>query len=228
MDLCDFGSAKLFTDRAVSDIPEGLEVIPVQRLDSARAYSRFVLRDLPAHVGTSHALVVQWDGFVVRPEAWDPAFLKFDYIGALWPQFSDGASVGNGGFSLRSKHLMEACLAIGAEAGHPEDVTICRLHRDRLERDYELVFADPSTAARFSYERTLSNGREFGFHGVFNMPAHLPADEWWQIYLGLDDASSVFYDLWMIVAATWNGSRSFRRTAKLAWDAALARLGVKR
>ena len=32
-----------------------------------------------------------------------------DYIGAPWPHFRDGHNVGNGGFSLRSRRLLEAC-----------------------------------------------------------------------------------------------------------------------
>jgi hypothetical protein len=228
LDQCEFGRALLFTDLTVTEAPDGLRVVQIPPLTSLQAYSHFVMSDLAAHIDTSHCLIVQWDGYILRPEAWDPTFLNFDYIGAVWPQFDDGAIIGNGGFSLRSKRLLEASAAISPANEQPEDVTICRTHRSQLEEEFGIRFADPLTAARFSFERTPSTGAEFGYHGVFNMPANLTGDEWWQVYLGLDDSGSVFHDLWKMIAATWNGSRSFERIVKLAWDATLARLGVNR
>ena len=53
-------------------------------------------------------LLIQWDGYVVNPEAWDPAFLGCDYLGAKWYWHDDGMRVGNGGFSLRSRRLLDA------------------------------------------------------------------------------------------------------------------------
>ena len=44
--------------------------------------------------------------------AWRPEFLDYDYIGAVWPHVLDKYNVGNGGFSLRSKALLEACRAL--------------------------------------------------------------------------------------------------------------------
>lgn len=169
---------------------------------------------------------MQWDGFVVRPEAWDPGFLDFDYIGAIWPQFDDGAVVGNGGFSLRSKRLLEACQSLDVSS-HPEDVTICRTHRVLLEQEFGIRFADPATAARFSYERSNRTGAEFGFHGAFNLPSHLPADDWWNIYLGLDEAGSVYHDLRMLAAAAWRSPHGVQRSARLILDALGARLGLR-
>jgi hypothetical protein len=228
LEQCEFGHALLFTDLAVADPPDGLEVIAIDRLASTRAYSRFLLAELPPYVATSHCLIVQWDGFILRPAAWDPGFLGFDYIGAVWPQFNDGAMVGNGGFSLRSKRLMDACRMIGATEDHPEDVAICRTHRTRIERDFAMRFADPATAARFSYERTSSSGCEFGFHGVFNLPAELGPDGWWDIYCSLDDRATIYHDLGALLRATRQGPHRLRRFARLAFDAAEARVRVRR
>ncbi len=83
-----------------------------------------MLRDLASHVETSHALCIQWDGYVLRGQAWDPAFLTYDYIGAPWPHFSDGHNVGNGGFSLRSRRLLEACRQLPFDGQTAEDVVI--------------------------------------------------------------------------------------------------------
>lgn len=228
LDVVEFGGALLFTDLPVAAPPPRLEIVQIERLESSRAYSRFVLADLPVHIKTSHALIVQWDGFIQRPDSWDPGFLSFDYTGALWPQFDDGGTVGNGGFSLRSKRLMEACRAIGAIDGHPEDVAICRTHRLQLEREFGLRFADPATAARFSYERTASSGAEFGFHGVFNMPAELDPDAWWDIYCSLDAPATAYHDLGALLRATWQGPHRLRRFARLVFDAAMARARIRR
>jgi hypothetical protein len=146
-------------------LAEWREISPI----SSRAeYSRFMLRDLAAHLATGHALCVQWDGYVLNPGRWDPAFLTYDYIGAPWPQFADGMRVGNGGFSLRSRRLVEACAAIPV-SDEPEDVAICRTHRRLLEERFGLRFAPEEVARRFAYERMSPTGEEFGFHGGLNM-----------------------------------------------------------
>jgi hypothetical protein len=227
MALCDFGAAILLTDQVDETSQDGIAIRRIAPLASAAAYSRFILSDLSMYISTSHVLVVQWDGYVVQPAAWAPEFLELDYIGAIWPQFDDDAIVGNGGFSLRSKRLLEACRTIGL-AEHPEDLAICRTHRARLEQDFGIRFADPEVARRFSYERSPRSGAEFGFHGVFNLPDHLPADAWWNIYLDLDEASSVYHDLGTLITSIWRAPQGLRRSAKLMMDAALARLGVRR
>ena len=88
-------------------IPDGIEIVDIGPLDSRAGYSEFMLKGLLPHIRTSHALVVQWDGFVVNPLAWDDAFLGCDYLGAKWFWY-DSMRVGNGGFSLRSRRLLEA------------------------------------------------------------------------------------------------------------------------
>jgi len=145
-------------------------------IGSRSEYSRFMLRNLAAHVATQHVLCVQWDGYVLDPDQWDSAFLDYDYIGAPWPHFVDGMRVGNGGFSLRSHRLVEACaeLPIGNE---PEDVAICRTHRPMLEQRFGLRFAPEEVAQRFAYERMTPTGKEFGFHGALNMVGLVPSRE---------------------------------------------------
>src|SRR5437660_6854286 len=61
-------------------VPEGIEVIGIGPLTSRDAYSQLMLRGLLPHIDTAHALVIQWDGYVVNPKAWDPAFSDCDYI----------------------------------------------------------------------------------------------------------------------------------------------------
>src|SRR5690349_6482270 len=73
-------------------------------------YNRFVVTELHNHFNTEHCLLIQWDGYVINPEAWSDEFLQYDYIGAPW----DTNIVGNGGFSLRSKRFCELTATIKA------------------------------------------------------------------------------------------------------------------
>jgi hypothetical protein len=172
---CDFGDAVLLSDAA----PAGpFRTVAIPPLRSRDDYSAFMLRGLAGHVATSHALVVQWDGYVATPAAWDPAFLDYDYIGAPWGRYTDGMDVGNGGFSLRSRRLLDALQdqRFTPAPGVPEDELIGRVWRPALEREHNIRFAPPGIAARFAYERALPGGPTFGFHGLFNLWRHLDDD----------------------------------------------------
>jgi hypothetical protein len=171
-----FGDVLLLSDCRPSGLPDEIRWRQIRPLKSRLDYSEFMLRELADHIGTSHALCVQWDGFVLRGSAWRSEFLDYDYIGAIWPHFKDGHNVGNGGFSLRSKRLLEACKELPFDGSHLEDVVICRLNRERLEAD-GIRFAPESLARRFAFERAPPDGHEFGFHGVFNLVRQLtPSD----------------------------------------------------
>jgi hypothetical protein len=193
-----FARCLLFTDATIADLPAGIELVPIARLGSSADYSAFVLTGLADHVSTPHCLIIQWDGFVIDAGQWDRGFLDFDYIGAPWPQFPHGGNVGNGGFSLRSRRLLEACRDPAFKPGHPEDVAICRTNRARLEQR-GIRFADQETAARFAFERTVNEGPTFGFHGIFNMVSALGVDRFWEIYSTLDDRRTAFADYWRLM-----------------------------
>ena len=213
----DFAEAILFTD---VDVPstESVNVVRIDRLTSAGAYSDFLLHKLVHHVRTNHCLIVQWDGFVIAPAAWDPHFLDFDFIGAPWPQFRDEFTVGNGGFSLRSRRLLQACQDPGFSAEHPEDIAICRTNRVFLERKHKVHFADQATAERFAYERTVPSAPTFGFHGVFNMIPAVGADRFWEIYSSLDDKRTAFVDYGSLMRQLGSGSRALQRRLRLSID----------
>lgn len=171
-----FGKALLLSDHQPDGLAgSGIEWRPIPRLASRGDYSRFVLSGLAGHIETGHALLVQWDGFVRDGRAWRDEFLAYDYIGAPWPQYDGVTAVGNGGFSLRSRRLLQATIALCTNE-EPEDVAICRTHRGFLEEVHGIRFASMDVARAFSYERYNSNGLEFGQHGVFNMLAELGSE----------------------------------------------------
>jgi hypothetical protein len=214
----DFAECLLFTDAAVAELDPRIRVIPVKQIHSGASYSEFLLRRMVDHISSPHCLVVQWDGFVIDPARWDLSFLDCDYIGAPWPQFADGHDVGNGGFSLRSRRLLEACRDPRFRISHPEDVAICRLNRVLLERDHDIRFADRPAAERFAFERTGPGNCTFGFHGVFNMVSVLGPDRFWEIYRTLDDKRTTLVDYRRIMCQLGNGRAAMRRRTRLTFD----------
>ena len=182
----DFGRVLLLSDRPPqAEADSAIEWRAIERLDSRSDYSRFMLRELADHIPTSHALCIQWDGFVVNGAGWQDQFLDYDYVGAVWPHFSDGHRVGNGGFSLRSRRLLEACKDLPFDGTEAEDIVIARTYRDHLEAQ-GIRFAPESVAQQFAYERSPPSGREFGFHGAFNLVRYLSADQAFIIFRSLD------------------------------------------
>lgn len=171
-----FAKAVLMTDvDAVATREPGIEYVRCPPMATVRDYSEVMLKGITPHVEGSHVLIVQWDGFIVYPECWDPAFLAYDYIGAVWPQFPE-TPVGNGGFSLRSRRLLEAMQSPEITIHHPEDRCICLTNRPTLEKQFGIQFPPPEVAERFAVERTPWH-KAFGFHGLFNFARVLEPQE---------------------------------------------------
>lgn len=154
----------------------GIDLVEIEPLRNISDYSHYMIKALSAHIQTSHALIVQWDGFVRDATLWSNDFLNFDYIGAPWASGHLAGHVGNGGFTLRSRKLLRALTSEAYDAHNPEDVCIAVTHRAMLERDDKIVFADLQTAQRFAWERGVWRP-SFGFHAMFNFPHVLRQDE---------------------------------------------------
>jgi hypothetical protein len=198
MRQADFAEVLLLSDEQPLDLDNAIEWRPIKRLASRADYSRFMLRELAEHIRTSHALCIQWDGFVLDGSAWQPHFLDYDYIGAPWPHFRDGYNVGNGGFSLRSKRLLEACTTLPLHGDDAEDIVISRLCRPQLESN-GIRFAPPALARQFSYERMVPTGEEFGFHGAFNLVRHVSAKEAALIFQTLESGMLARNERWELL-----------------------------
>lgn len=125
-----------------------------------------MVKELVKYVDTDFVLCTQWDAYILNPEAWDEAFLEYDYIGAPW-WFQDGNNVGNGGFSLRSKRFLQVCSELPLRNFHPEDLILCRTYSNLLESK-GIKFAPEHLAAKFSREGNQKYGYcwqgELGFH----------------------------------------------------------------
>lgn len=173
-----FGAKKSITNTLRNYTTEsGIEIINTDKINSLRDYNQFNLKHLNDFVDTEFVMVAEHDGFILNPNAWTREFLKYDYIGApLWVE--DKLVVGNGGFSIRSKRLLELVqnddnIQLGTRAEHKyaenEDWTICVTYRKYLE-EKGIRFAPVELAHNFSFEKNAKYGNkwtgQFGFHGL--------------------------------------------------------------
>jgi Protein of unknown function (DUF5672) len=140
-------------------------------------YNQIMIKNLWPLITTEHVLVVQYDGMAVNADCWTDDFLNYDYIGAWWPwaHHPNGYRVGNGGFSLRSRRLLDLLRDPAVQCQHNEDQTIGIVYRDYLEQR-GIRYADQQTAQRFSHEHPAGHKHTFGFHGSFNVPYYLDQD----------------------------------------------------
>lgn len=142
-----------------------IEYAQAPPIRSTKDYSDLLLTDIDQYVVGSHVLIIQWDSFITHPNLWRNEFLDYDYIGPVWPHHPE-TPVGNGGFSLRSKKLLEIIQQPGFVKKHPEDYCICADNRNFLEKR-KIKIAPVDIAEQFAVERTLWH-EAFGFHGFFN------------------------------------------------------------
>lgn len=178
IDAHDPEGIKRAAEISTKDVSFGAVKIITERLFSGReAYSKFCIQDMAAYIETSHVLIIHPDGYIQNPLAWDDSWLQYDYIGATWG-YKDGKNVGNGGFSLRSKKLLDILAQCELDKYHPEDDIICRAIRPWLESEYGIRFAPEEVANKFAIEAYGSQvfkdtyghpanqyTGQFGFHG---------------------------------------------------------------
>lgn len=165
----DFSSVHVFSDRI--DLWPQHKCVLIPKIQGIDDYNKLVLQGLQEHIDEEYCIIAQYDGFILNPAVFSNEFYRFDYIGAVWPNFPY-FRVGNGGFSWRSRRLVEAVaeLALIRAPEEAEDLFICRSLRVILEERFGCKFADDDVAKRFSYEIMPDAQPSFGFHGVFNLP----------------------------------------------------------
>jgi hypothetical protein len=157
---------------------DGIDFVQIDHMPNVRIYDQFCLSEMHKHVDSDFCLIFQDDGFVINPELWRPIFLEYDYVGAPWPPLHPWPEpgrmdrrVGNGGFCLRSKKLLEAIKEFKAE--NNEDIIIVSTRRDELDQK-GIKFAPMLLAADFSIEcefmPTQSMSSTFGFHHKARVP----------------------------------------------------------
>jgi len=96
-------------------------------------YSKICTSETFHHlIPTETFLLFQTDSLILNPAKLSP-FLKYDYVGAPWPNRTEN-SVGNGGLSLRKKSKMLEIIRKVPYRGEPEDVYFCNQKIVTLER----------------------------------------------------------------------------------------------
>jgi hypothetical protein len=173
----DFGAVKLLTSLPTDDA----RLVTIPHIDSIEEFSRFCVEDLTKYVDTDYVLLVQYDGFVLSADRWDPDFLNYDYIGApletsTWTPMDPAVPipkyiVGNGGFCLRSKKFLDLSAQFVKEGiianTHPEDVVLSYVYKEAFEKE-GMKYAPVEVAMRFSVH--FDDGeyvKPFGFHGFY-------------------------------------------------------------
>lgn len=178
----NYGSVKLITDKIPEKIPDYIEVCYIEEISNIDEYSYNMIYKLSDYIDTEFALIIQSDGYVINPTSWRDEFLEYDYIGAPFAIPNDNFSyrdfngnifrVGNGGFSLRSKKLIDLPNKLNLEwkpfhGFYNEDGFICAMNRHIYEQN-GCKFAPIDIAKYFSHETDISEIQgiiPFGFHG---------------------------------------------------------------
>jgi predicted O-linked N-acetylglucosamine transferase (SPINDLY family) len=176
-------------DQSYLELFPQLEIIKIHPIKNLVEYSRFIIKELNSFIETEFCLVTQGDGFIINPQLWSEEFLNYDYIGAPWRNQSHLVNsqgqtvdildlnknrVGNGGFSLRSKKLLEVCSKLDFDhtktSSLSEDLIICQYFYEWF-KDQGIKFAPLEVAIKFSFEQTIEEienfswENTFGFHG---------------------------------------------------------------
>ena len=192
MQYFDFESVKLISFRKplyFERYEHKIEFFEIQKLTYSE-FNKFKLNELLNYIDTDYCLIIETDGFIVNPEIWSSDFFKYDYVGAPWPMndeevyksVSCNTRVGNGGFRLRSKKILELCKGLQFDIpeqdqsdfdyeNFAEDAIICRKNYDYLVSN-GVKFAPLDIALRFSVEAEVEeydkNQKTFGFHGKYH------------------------------------------------------------
>ena len=193
--MFNFKKVILFTSCEINSSYQwfnSLEIIYIPKITDLVSYSKFILSDLNNFIKTDFCMLIQSDGFILNNNLWKDDFTEYDYIGAPWPSVlqlinSDtnqiqnitlsNNRVGNGGFSLRSKKLLEVTSLIDVDnlklPTLSEDLIICHYMYNWLTSN-GLRFAPLDLAIDFSFETELDQNvnslqESFGFHGKHNL-----------------------------------------------------------
>lgn len=175
----DFVAIKLISHERPSNLPEFIQFEECPKINNINDYNYFMFLELGKYIQTSHCLTIQDHAKILDSNLWDNDWLQYSYIGAPWaiaPNAyiaNDGtrSRVGNGGFSLRDKLVLdiprENNWYLREEQGWKnEDGQICCYWKKELLA-LGIKYAPIEVAVRFAFETpTLENYniKPFGYH----------------------------------------------------------------
>lgn len=167
-------------------------------------YSNFILKDLNSYIDTDYVLIIQYDGFATNGQYFQNDYFKYDFIGSLTSinhppllKFitdtrhcdkitKNWYNIG-GGFSLRSKKLLEALTDNYIKSSvfnydtnlyhNCEDIFVAVLYKEYLEKKHGIIYAPAEICLDFNSETLIGYSNCLGFHGWENIPFHLTQSE---------------------------------------------------
>jgi hypothetical protein len=179
----NFGGVLIYTDDIERMTVPGARYIKVEDWPDKKASGLFYYTEAAREITTSHALLMEWDAGACDMGMWSDEFLQYDYIGAPWGTGMcrqwPGYMVGNGGFALVTKRLVDFCY--DEKFKIYTDMYVSCNHRQELEARGGFKWAPEDVARKFSYEGWTVRGPtipktrplSFGYHAVVNWPAIL-------------------------------------------------------
>lgn len=188
MSRISFNEVLFISHEKPKNLPDKITWKKCDKMSNMKEWNYSCIYDLYKYIKTSHCLFTHDDSWVINPDVWEDSWLEYDYIGAPWPisetayidPFGNHQRVGNGGFSLRSKKLLEVPLNHQVDfevnvgdfykhmnAGlYNEDGNIC-VHNRHIFEKAGCKFAPVEIAAKFSHEAwcpEIEGITPFGFH----------------------------------------------------------------
>jgi len=179
----EFGDVKFVSHKKPESMPDFITWEYCPEIKSYREFDQYVFPYMGEHVQTSHMLMVQTHAYILHPELWDDNWLVYDFIGAPWqerPEFisvstGEMVRVGNGGFSLRSKKLLDLPLKLNLpvviDRGYSSDDGLINSYYRKIFLDNGIKYPSVDVAAKFAFENIVPENIgiiPFGFH------RHLP------------------------------------------------------
>lgn len=177
----EFDSVKFLSHEKPLNLPSYAEFVKINQIKDIMDFNEFCFKELYKYINTNHALLFQDHAYIIHPEMWDNSWLLWDWIGSPWNIVENAymgnngerVRVGNGGFSLRSKKILELPTKMNwdlrEEQGfYNEDGNFCCYYRkEMLEND--IKYAPLEVALKFSYENPVPEHGStypmtFGFH----------------------------------------------------------------
>lgn len=178
--LCAFSDIKIICPQKVADDVKHQFTTVVAEFDY-QDYSKFMLQELRKYVEHDYVMTIQYDSCIINGAMWNSDLLKYDYVGAPWPnQWVN--RVGNGGFSLRSRKFLEATAMLpynktGVKDLDAEDFYAC-VSCYHWMSEVGIKFAPVMLAREFCVEHPipecphdyndLSTYKSFAFHSFYN------------------------------------------------------------
>jgi len=175
----EFGNVKFVSHKKPESMPDFITWEYCPQIKSFYDFDCYVFPNIGNHIQTSHMLMVQSHAWIIHAELWDDNWLQYDFIGSPWVERSEFISfstgemvrVGNGGFSLRSKKILDLPqklnLPVVSDRGYTSDDGLLNSYYRKIFLENGINYPDVHIASRFAFENIVSENIDivpFGFH----------------------------------------------------------------